>query len=158
MTDLLCVRVRTGFSKFLVSHTEIWFSTNEASWWSLWGSTTSPYTAFVGVEFIILLESEIIITYLYVYVYPSMLQINSLTLTMYKTCWQMNYTKENIYKWNYSSLLMDSWNLRKSWVININVFFIVKTIFINKIIPQTICLLLSKTSNLIILKLYYRNN
>ena len=60
-TDLLCVRVRTGFSKFLVSHTEIWFSTNEASWWSLCGSTTSPYTAFVGVEFIILFESEIII-------------------------------------------------------------------------------------------------
>jgi hypothetical protein len=58
VTGLLWVRVRTGFSKFLVSHMEIWFSTNDASWWSLCVSTTSPYTAFVGVEVTALLESE----------------------------------------------------------------------------------------------------
>jgi len=62
VTGLLWVRVRTGFSKFLVSHTDIWFSTKDASWWSFCGSTTSPYTAFVGVELTALLESEIQIT------------------------------------------------------------------------------------------------
>lgn len=53
-----CISVIIGFSKFLVSQTAIWLSTNDAKCLSSLGSTQIPYTAFVSVELAALVQSE----------------------------------------------------------------------------------------------------